>query len=352
MAASVAGRRLLSTVSKAVRYNAHGAPQSVLKIESEEVSSTLGANDVLVKMNAFPITSGDFRQIEGYGGSRSEGVAGTEGVGTVMKVGSGVTHVRAKDLVVPTLPSFGTWRQMAIVNGDHVHSIPNTLRPQQAAFLGPTTCTALRMVSDFASLSAGDWIIQNGASGMVGQAVIQIAKAKGLKTINIVRGVNPGNMALENLQDIGADFVFPESYLMSADYKRLVADLPKPKLGINCIGGKSAADMARALGDGAHLVTYGGISRNGVTVPTSSLVSKNLVLSGFSYGKWAEGKSVAERDAMIQELVALTLDGKLSLSEAEEHNFADFDKALEKALAAHYSDHISEYFEQKVLVTL
>lgn len=33
----------------------------------------------------------------------------------------------------------------------------------------------------------GDYVIQNGANSAVGQAVIQIAKAWGLKTINVVR---------------------------------------------------------------------------------------------------------------------------------------------------------------------
>jgi trans-2-enoyl-CoA reductase len=33
----------------------------------------------------------------------------------------------------------------------------------------------------------GDYVIQNGANSAVGQSVIQIAKAWGLKTINVVR---------------------------------------------------------------------------------------------------------------------------------------------------------------------
>ena len=43
------------------------------------------------------------------------------------------------------------------------------------------------MLSDFRNLSAGDFVIQNGANSAVGQAVIQIAAARGLRTINIVR---------------------------------------------------------------------------------------------------------------------------------------------------------------------
>lgn len=43
------------------------------------------------------------------------------------------------------------------------------------------------MLNDFVKLQPGDWVLQNGANGAVGQAVIQIAKALGLKTINFIR---------------------------------------------------------------------------------------------------------------------------------------------------------------------
>ena len=43
------------------------------------------------------------------------------------------------------------------------------------------------MLKDFAQLKEGDYVLQNGANSQVGLAVIQLAKAWGLKTINFVR---------------------------------------------------------------------------------------------------------------------------------------------------------------------
>merc|ERR1712059_63648 len=43
------------------------------------------------------------------------------------------------------------------------------------------------MLRDFVHLSPGDWVIQNGSNSGVGQAVIQIAKTMGVKTVNVVR---------------------------------------------------------------------------------------------------------------------------------------------------------------------
>jgi len=342
----------MSTAARAVKFNQFGAPQAVLSMESDAIASSLGAQEVLVKMKMFPITSGDFRQIEGYSGAGT-GVAGTEGVATVVKVGSGVTNLKVNDAVVPSRSSFGTWREMAVVDADSLQSIPASLSLDQAAMLGPSSCTALRLLNDFATLKEGDWIIQNGASGMVGQAVIQLAKAKGIKTINIVRGKVSDEDTVGLLQGIGADLVLTEAYVMSPEYKRLVADLPKPKLGLNCVGGDSSADMARALGGEAHLVTYGSVSRNAVTVPTSALVSKNLTLSGFSYQNWAQSRSAAEQEAMTAELAELAGAGKLRVAgDVSEFAFADFEKALANALDGYYTGPFKEYFHQKVHVTL
>jgi len=351
---AAASRATFATSSKAVKFQKHGAPASVLKVESESVPGSIGSNEVLVKMNAFPITSGDIRQIEGYlGTSKQGGVAGREGVATVLKVGASVKHLSVNDTVVPSLPSFGTWREMAVVNADHVHSIPSSISKNQAALLGPSTGTALRLLSDFANLKKGDWIVQNGADGAVGQAVIQLAKAKGIKTLNVVRGnAHDGPNVTEKLQGLGADFVFPESYVMTPEFKRLTSDLPKPKLGINCVGGDSAANLSRTLAKGAHLVTYGSTSRNAVTVPTSVLVSKDITMRGFSYESWAASKSFVEREAMIKELVDEVTSGRLQVTETSDFSFGDFQKALKAALDGHYSNEFSEYFQKKVVVNL
>lgn len=47
--------------------------------------------------------------------------------------------------------------------------------------------TAWGMLTEFRSLLAGDFLVQNGANSAVGQAVIQIAAARDLRTINVIR---------------------------------------------------------------------------------------------------------------------------------------------------------------------
>ena len=46
---------------------------------------------------------------------------------------------------------------------------------------------AALLLSEYSALEAGDWVVQNAANSGVGRAVIGVAKARGLKTIIIVR---------------------------------------------------------------------------------------------------------------------------------------------------------------------
>lgn len=43
------------------------------------------------------------------------------------------------------------------------------------------------MLQDFVPLSPGEVILQNAANSSVGQSVIQIARLRGLKTVNVIR---------------------------------------------------------------------------------------------------------------------------------------------------------------------
>jgi len=43
------------------------------------------------------------------------------------------------------------------------------------------------MLLDFVNMERDDWVVQNGANSGVGQNVIQLARIRGLKTINIIR---------------------------------------------------------------------------------------------------------------------------------------------------------------------
>lgn len=64
---------------------------------------------------------------------------------------------------------------------------PEGVATEISASLLHSAGIAYRLLTDFETLTPGDFIVQNDASSPVGMAVIQLAKARGLKTINIVK---------------------------------------------------------------------------------------------------------------------------------------------------------------------
>jgi trans-2-enoyl-CoA reductase len=139
-------------------------------------------------------------------------IGGNEGVAVVEEVGSAVTDLRVGDWVLPTTPGFGTWRTHAVHAADEFTRVANDIPPEYAATLTVNPATAYRMLKDFADLRAGDTVVQNGATSAVGRSVIQIAHARGINTINIVRD-RPNLAETEAaLKAIGATHVVTEEF--------------------------------------------------------------------------------------------------------------------------------------------
>lgn len=227
--------------------------------------------------------------------------------------------------------SAGTWRTHAIAEEGELIKVDKSIAPEYLACMAVNPCTAVRLLDDFVKLDKGDVIIQNGANSTVGVAVMQIAAARGIKTINIIRERPDHAHMVEKLKQYGGYIVDTDSYLSTPQFKRLIADLPKPKLALNCTGGPVVTDMARLLDDGATVVTYGAMARKPITVPASLMLFKDIKLRGFWLSKWLETHSAAERDAMYQQVTDLFKTEKLRIW-TERHNFATgFPTAIERS---------------------
>jgi trans-2-enoyl-CoA reductase len=68
--------------------------------------------------------------------------------------------------------------------------------------------------------------------------------------------------------------------------------------------------MARLLGNDAHLVSYGAMSKQPLSLPTSLFLFKNLTAHGFWQSQWNQDKSQVERKRVMQNLVELISQGK------------------------------------------
>ncbi|XP_022870175.1 enoyl-[acyl-carrier-protein] reductase, mitochondrial [Olea europaea var. sylvestris] len=323
---------VMSPPSTAVVYDEHGPPDTVCKVK-ELPPVQIKDDDICVRMLAAPINPSDINRIQGVYPVRPPvpAVGGYEGVGEVHSVGSAVKGLSPGDWVIPSPPSSGTWQTYIVRDQNVWHKIEKSTPIEYAASIAVNPLTGLRMLEDFVDVKSGDTIVQNGATSIVGQCLIQLARDRGIRSINIIRDRAGSDEAKEKLKNLGADQVFTESQLEVKNVKSLLADIPEPALGFNCVGGNAASLVLKFLKQSGIMVTYGGMSKKPITVSTSSFIFKDLSLRGFWLQKWLSSDKAKESRVMIDYLLSLVREGKLTY-EMELVPFNQFQSALDKAL--------------------
>ncbi|XP_063143330.1 enoyl-[acyl-carrier-protein] reductase, mitochondrial isoform X3 [Rattus norvegicus] len=313
------------------------ASQKTLIAARRDINLELTAvegSDVHVKMLAAPINPSDINMIQGNYGllPKLPAVGGNEGVGQVIAVGSSVSGLKPGDWVIPANAGLGTWRTEAVFSEEALIGVPKDIPLQSAATLGVNPCTAYRMLVDFEQLQPGDSVIQNASNSGVGQAVIQIASALGLKTINVIRDRPDIKKLTDRLKDLGADYVLTEEELRMPETKNIFKDLPLPRLALNCVGGKSSTELLRHLAPGGTMVTYGGMAKQPVTASVSMLIFKDLKLRGFWLSQWKKNHSPDEFKELILFLCNLIRQGQLTAPAWSGIPLQDYQQALEASM--------------------
>jgi trans-2-enoyl-CoA reductase len=143
--------------------------------------------------------------------------------------------------------------------------------------------------------------------------VIQLARARGLKTVNVVRRREGG--AMQDLEDrlraLGADTVVTEDEFAKDPLRWVGSD--GVKLALNCVGGKTAIDQCKALRRGGVLALYGGMSGRPLMVGSSQLIFQDLTIKGFWLSTWLQQHSETEFSEMLRYLIGLHSEGRFRL---------------------------------------
>ncbi len=74
---------------------------------------------------------------------------------------------------------------------------------------------------------------------------------------------------------------------------------------LNCVSGKDTTAMTRLLGDNAHLVSYGAMSKQPLSLPTSTFIFKNLTAHGYWQNRWYNDHSRQEREELMRTITDL-----------------------------------------------
>ena len=308
-----------------------GPPPGGLVVREVDVAEP-AAGQVLLEMLAAAVNPADLNIIEGAYGELPElpAVIGNEGCGRVLAVGEGTRGFSAGDLVA--VLRRGTWARHAVFSTEDLVRLPSGVDPLQAAMLAVNPPTALLMLERFVDMKAGSWVVQNAANSAVGRSVIQIARARGLRTLNVVRRAE----LIPELQALGGDAVVTEE----TDLRKAGRDLTGGQpvlLALNAVGGQSALNIANALAPGGYHITYGGMARQPLKVPNGLLIFKDLSFRGFWLTRWKAVADAAEQEFVFNRLSGWLADGSLSLPVHATFPLDEIPAAVAEAAAAHRS---------------
>ncbi|MFK7834582.1 MAG: zinc-dependent alcohol dehydrogenase family protein [Sulfitobacter sp.] len=283
---------------KKVIYEEFGNPAEVLKVV-ETPSEPLGEGQVRVEILRAPINPSDLIQISGNYGVRPPlpTTAGNEGLGRIVE-GEG-----AGQLVL--LPGgCGTWASEAVCDARHLVPLPEGDLDQLSMLL-VNPATASLMLSEYVDLKEGDWIIQSAANSAVGGYIVQMAKARGINLVNVVRRES----AIAGLKELGADVVLVDGPDLAREVKKATG--AKMKLAIDAVAGSTAGRLADTLEMGGTLINYGGMSNEDSAIGAAALIFNNITVRGFWLVVWMNAADKAARQALYADLAGQIVKGTL-----------------------------------------
>jgi NADPH:quinone reductase len=165
---------------KAIRVHAFGGPE-VLQLD-EVPTPQPAAGQVLVRVEAAGVNPYDtYMRSGGYAINPAlPYTPGGEAAGTVESIGPGVTAVKAGDRVYTSQMPTGGYAQYVLALESQVHRLPDRVSASQGAGVWVPYGTAYHALRHFADARGGEVVLVHGASGGVGIAATQIARAMGL----------------------------------------------------------------------------------------------------------------------------------------------------------------------------
>jgi NADPH:quinone reductase len=189
---------------KAILVHEFGGPE-VLKLE-EVPTPKPEAGQVLVKVHAAGVNPYDTYMRSGTYAIKPQlpYTPGSDAAGVVEAIGSGVTKVKPGDRVYTAKTVVGAYAEYTLALEEQVNFLPQKVSFEQGAAIWVPYGTAYFALHQRAAAKAGETVLVHGASGGVGTAALQIARAMGL-TVFGTAGTDQG---LDLARREGAQQVF------------------------------------------------------------------------------------------------------------------------------------------------
>lgn len=297
-----------------------------------------GEGEVVVDLKAAEANFPDILYIEGKYQNRppfpfSPGLAGA---GRVSALGSGAEGLEVGQRVM-VLPSHGTYAEKLALPAGYCFPMPDEMPFDVAAAFGLVYQTAWFALADRASFKPGETVLVLGATGGIGMAALQLAKAMGAATvIAATRGAGGAALARE----FGADAVVDTGMANLRDGLR---DAVMEATGghgadvvIDPVGGDASAAALRAMAWCGRLVVVGFASGAIPQFGGNYLLVKNITVGGIQWTDY-RARQLDRVHAAQEQIFGFWRDGKIAPRIAARLPLARYAEALAELKAARAS---------------
>ena len=246
-----------------------GGPENLLLAEDELPEPRV--NEVRVKVLAAGVSFADIRMREGlhpesWNLGRTPFTPGWDVVGIVDKLGEKVSTWQEGQMVV-ALPIVGGYSEYIFLSSNELVPVPSGLDYAEAVSLVLNYTTAYQMLHRCAHIKPGEIILINGgAAGGVGTALLQLGKLTNLKKMYGTASYEKHDI-VSGLGGVPIDY---KSVDLVQEIIKITSHDDERESGVDAVfdgvGGKSLKSSYKILRSGGRLVAYGG-------TPTADLES-------------------------------------------------------------------------------
>jgi NADPH:quinone reductase-like Zn-dependent oxidoreductase len=307
---------------RAVIHHEFGEPTEVVVVENVPTPEP-GAGEVRVRILLSPVHNHDLWTVRGSYGFKPElpTRAGTEAVGVVDALGEGVTTLAVGQRVA-TGGTFGVWAEYVVAEAASLIPVGDALPDEAAAQLVSMPFSAISLL-DTLDLTEGDWLVQNAANGAVGRLVAQLAVARGINVLGLVRRAD----GVDELRAQGVGGVVATDTDGWREAATAITSGAPIAVGVDSVGGSAAGDIVSLLAENGRLVAFGAMSSPVMEIPSGPIIFKNISVTGFWGSKVMGAMDDARRADLLGELVARIGDGSLTLPVEKIYSFDDVREA-------------------------
>src|SRR5881409_2844579 len=271
---------------KAILVREFGGPE-VLKLE-EVLTPKPAAGQVLVRIHAAGVNPYDTYMRAGTYAVKPPlpYTPGSDAAGVIEAISADVKKVKPGDRVYTAKTVTGAYAQYALALEEQVHPLPERISFGQGAGVWVPYGTAYHALHHAALAQASETVLVHGASGGVGTAAVQMARAMGLTVLGTA-GTQKG---ADLVKREGAHQVFDHSKagyqeeIMKAAGGRGVDVILEMLANVNL-----AADL-KLLAQMGRVVVIG--SRGDVTITPRDLMGRRASIRAFTLWALTEAESI------------------------------------------------------------